>query len=128
MEWIHSNTIVRDIIYGNLLGKSLIEISPHFKNNPLQLNEPKYEPFHILYYSETSFKTPHYQSIRPHNKLKILQRKPLVANTLKEMAPSEFMYMPPPIFKSSARYGIKQNIMNNIFWLEKFRLKNHEKL
>ena len=47
-----------------------IEIFPH-KDCGCGMDMPDYLPFSMLYYEETHFATPHYQSIRPKQEIQI---------------------------------------------------------
>ena len=47
-----------------------IEILPHGDCN-CGTEMPDYLPFSMLYYEETHFATPHYQSIRPKQEIQI---------------------------------------------------------
>ena len=86
----------REIIIIPALGTTQIEISPHHSS----LRETKRrEPFHVLYFSETHFASPHYQSIRPKNGKNgpTLLKSNFTNSDI--LPPSEFFYKPPKPFR-----------------------------
>ena len=89
----------REIIIIPALGTTQIEISPH--HSSLKLRETKRrDPFHVLYFSETHFSSPHYQSIRPKNGKNLSTLlKSNFANSSDILPPSEFFYKPPKPFR-----------------------------
>ena len=103
----------REIIIIPALGTTQIEISPH--HSSLKLRETKRrDPFHVLYFSETHFSSPHYQSIRPKNGKNLSTLlKSNFANSSDILPPSEFFYKPPKPFRSFLPSGRNVGEKNN---------------